>query len=87
MRIPTTIVATLLLALISSFARADEGMWLFNDLPKAQLAEKYGFTPTDAWAEHVMKASVRFNSGGSASFVSQHGTRSDEPSRGGRHAP
>lgn len=73
MRIPTTIATTLLLTLVSSFAWADEGMWLFNDLPKAQLAEKHGFTPTDAWAEHVMRASVRFNSGGSASFVSSTG--------------
>ena len=26
---------------------ADEGMWLFNDLPRQQLAERYGFEPTD----------------------------------------
>lgn len=69
-----TTIATLALSLsLLSIASADEGMWLFNDLPKAQLAEKYDFTPTDAWAEHVMRASVRFNSGGSASFVSSTG--------------
>jgi hypothetical protein len=54
-------------------AAADEGMWLFNDLPRQQLKSRYDFTPSDAWAEHVMKASVRFNSGGSASFVSSTG--------------
>ena len=67
-------IATLTLTLaIASIVSADEGMWLFNDLPKTQLAEKYQFTPTDAWAEQVMRASVRFNSGGSASFVSSTG--------------
>ncbi len=52
---------------------ADEGMWLFNDLPQARLAERYDFQPTDAWAEHLRLASVRFNSGGSGSFVSSDG--------------
>ena len=53
--------------------RADEGMWLFNDLPQAMLQSKYQFSPDDAWAQHVMLSSVRFNSGGSASFVSSTG--------------
>jgi hypothetical protein len=52
---------------------ADEGMWLFNDLPKDYLKKKYDFVPTDEWADHLMKASVRFNVGGSASFVSSSG--------------
>lgn len=73
MRIPTIAAACLASTLTVVPASADEGMWLFNDLPKTQLAEKYGFTPSEAWAEHVMRASVRFNSGGSASFVSSTG--------------
>ena len=52
---------------------ADEGMWLYTDAPRAQLKAKYGFEPDDAWLEHVRKASVRFNSGGSGSFVSEDG--------------
>jgi hypothetical protein len=52
---------------------ADEGMWLFNDLPADQLEAKYDFRPTADWADHLMKASVRFNSGGSASFISSNG--------------
>jgi hypothetical protein len=48
-------------------------MWLFNDLPRDYLKKTYEFEPTDAWARHVMRASVRFNSGGSASFVSSTG--------------
>jgi Peptidase S46 len=54
-------------------ATSDEGMWLFNQLPQKQLSEKYGFKVTDDWAEHLMLSSVRFNSGGSASFVSSTG--------------
>ena len=51
----------------------DEGMWLFNNPPKAHLKAKYNFEPTDAWLDHLQKASVRFNSGGSGSFVSANG--------------
>ena len=52
---------------------ADEGMWLFNALPKKHLKQEHGFDATDDWARHVMLSSVRFNSGGSASFVSANG--------------
>jgi len=58
---------------LAQTASADEGMWLFNDLPKEHLKTKYGFEPSDEWAQHVMLSSVRFNSGGSASFVSSKG--------------
>jgi len=63
--------AMLLVTAISS--RADEGMWLFNNPPLRQLKEKYQFEPTSQWLEHLQKASVRFNSGGSGSFVSATG--------------
>ncbi|GIW78564.1 MAG: hypothetical protein KatS3mg105_0371 [Gemmatales bacterium] len=52
---------------------ADEGMWLFNHPPREYLKKKYGFVPTDRWLEHVQKSSVRFNNGGSGSFVSADG--------------
>jgi hypothetical protein len=52
---------------------ADEGMWLFNHPPRNILKERYGFDPTDQWLEHVQKSSVRFNSGGSGSFISPDG--------------
>jgi hypothetical protein len=54
-------------------AVADEGMWLFNAPPLKQLKQKYQFQPTPQWLEHLQKASVRFNSGGSGSFVSANG--------------
>src|SRR5689334_19806398 len=52
---------------------ADEGMWLLNQPPRALLKKQYDFDLSDAFLERVMKASVRFNSGGSGSFVSPHG--------------
>jgi hypothetical protein len=52
---------------------ADEGMWLFNNPPKKLLKERYGFDAPSSWYDHVQKASVRFNSGGSGSFVSADG--------------
>jgi hypothetical protein len=52
---------------------ADEGMWLFNDPPQKVLKERYGFEPTEEWLRHLQRASVRFNSGGSGSFVSSDG--------------
>src|SRR6266403_2322839 len=54
-------------------SRADEGMWLFNNPPLKQLKEKYQFEPAAQWLEHLQKSSVRFNSGGSGSFVSPNG--------------
>jgi hypothetical protein len=61
------------LLLLGRGARADEGMWLFSAPPREPIKAKYGFELTDAWLEHLMKASVRFNSGGSGSFVSGDG--------------
>jgi hypothetical protein len=52
---------------------ADEGMWLLNDPPRQHLKQKYDFNLTDEWLEHARLASVRFNSGGSGSFVSADG--------------
>ena len=57
----------------SNYAKADEGMWLFNDLPTKLLKDRYGFEPSQEWAEHLMKSCVRFNVGGSASFISSTG--------------
>lgn len=54
-------------------ARADEGMWLPTAPPRKLLESRYNFAPGDAWFEHLQKASVRFNNGGSGAFVSAGG--------------
>src|SRR6059058_1310396 len=56
-----------------SIVLANEGMWLFNNPPLKRIKEQYGFEPDAKWLEHVQKSSVRFNSGGSGSFVSADG--------------
>ncbi|HET6177474.1 MAG TPA: S46 family peptidase [Candidatus Sulfotelmatobacter sp.] len=67
---------SMLLALafvFSTMATADEGMWLYNAPPKARIKAKYGFELTQEWLDHVRLSSVRFNNGGSGSFVSPDG--------------
>jgi hypothetical protein len=56
-----------------SFTLADEGMWLYNEPPKDKIKAKYGFELTQAWLDHLRLSSVRFNNGGSGSFVSANG--------------
>jgi hypothetical protein len=69
-RVATFGVVALLLA---GGATADEGMWTFDNPPAKRLLEVYGFTPTQQWLDQVRLASVRFNDGGSGSFVSPEG--------------
>ena len=57
----------------STLATADEGMWLYNEPPTAKIKAKYGFELTQEWLDHVRLSSVRFNNGGSGSFVSADG--------------
>lgn len=65
----------LLLSLLASslVVCADEGMWTFDNPPTKLIQEKYGFTLTKDWLDHVRLSSARLNDGGSGSFVSPHG--------------
>ena len=58
---------------LSVAAPADEGMWLFNQFPKPVPAGKYRFEVTNEFLDHLRLASVRFNDGGSGSFLSPDG--------------
>ena len=59
--------------MFSTMVTADEGMWLYNAPPKDKIKAKYGFDLNQAWLDHVRLSSVRFNNGGSGSFVSADG--------------
>ena len=65
--------ALLTAALLAPAGFADEGMWTFDNPPVKLLHERYNFTPTQQWLDHLRLASVRLNDGGSGSFVSPHG--------------
>src|ERR1700687_1975032 len=73
MKLTRNIVLFALCALCVPVSRADEGMWLFNNPPSKNLQDKSHCQPTAAWLELLQKSSVRFNSGGSGSFVSADG--------------
>jgi hypothetical protein len=73
-KLPSTFcVLFLTVSLLIIPARADEGMWPFNIVPRAEIKRRHGFEVTDAWLRRVQMASVRFNNGGSGSFVSPDG--------------
>jgi hypothetical protein len=60
-------------ALFAAAVSADEGMWTFDHPPTKLIQDKYHFTLTQSWLDHVRLASARLNDGGSGSFVSPHG--------------
>ena len=66
-------LALLLAIAVAPLARADEGMWTFNNFPSDRVAKKYGFRPDQAWLDHVRLSSARLAQGCSASFVSAEG--------------
>jgi hypothetical protein len=68
-----TLLFAFSLFFISTLAFSDEGMWTYDNPPLKQLKEKYGFEPTKEWLDHVRLSSVRFNDGGSGSFISPNG--------------
>jgi hypothetical protein len=64
----------ILLATSAGFlCHADEGMWLVNQFPTQAVKQKYGFEVTDQFLKHIQRSSVRFNNGGSGSFISPEG--------------
>src|SRR6185295_8663343 len=67
-----SLALTLVVLVQLPLARADEGMWPFDNPPRKEWKERYNFDPSEAWLEHVRLASVRVE-GASASFVSPNG--------------
>jgi len=72
-RQPLATTALLSALFAGGIVNADEGMWTFSNLPKNTLKQKYGFEPSPQWLDHLRLSAVRFNSGGSGSFVSPDG--------------
>jgi len=64
--------ATTMLSAASTPARADEGMWTFDNFPIQTVNDKYGTRIDQAWLDRVRNAAVRL-SGCSASLVSGEG--------------
>jgi len=68
-----TLAALAALALAPLAARADEGMWTFDNFPSQKVEQSYGFKPSPEWLRHAQLASARLAGGCSASFVSPEG--------------
>jgi V8-like Glu-specific endopeptidase len=52
---------------------ADEGMWPFDLVPRAEIAKKYNVQITDDWLRQLQRSIVRIESGCTGSFVSPEG--------------
>ncbi|MDP3116539.1 MAG: S46 family peptidase [Phenylobacterium sp.] len=62
-----------LFGLSAGTARADEGMWTFDNFPAAKVEDAYGVKIDQPWLDKVRAASVRLTNGCSASVVSGQG--------------
>ena len=62
-----------LFAMLPVLASADEGMWTFDNPPRAAIKERYGVDLTDAWLQQVRLGTVRLESGCTGSFISGTG--------------
>ena len=68
-----SITLAVMVVTLCTGARADEGMWLYNDFPSADVKAAHGFAPDAKWLEKARLSSVRLAGGCSGSFVSKDG--------------
>jgi hypothetical protein len=61
------------LSLLAAPALADEGMWTFDNFPRAAVKQKYGVEATDAWLQRLQRSITRHESGCTGSFISPDG--------------
>jgi hypothetical protein len=66
------ILVLMLAAAAAAPARADEGMWTFDNFPADAVKQAYGVEITPAWLDHVRLSTVRLTNC-TASFVSPDG--------------
>jgi hypothetical protein len=67
------ILIAVLAAMADRDTIADEGMWTFDNPPRATIADKYGVTLDAAWLDRVRLATVRLEGGCTGSFISGEG--------------
>ena len=60
-------------SLLPAMAIADEGMWTFDNPPRAALQQRYGVELTADWLDRVRKGTVRLDGGCTGSFISGSG--------------
>src|ERR1700722_16613077 len=65
--------AAALVLLAGGAARADEGMWPFDEAPVSRVKDALGVSIDSRWLDHLREASVRLTNGCSASIVSRGG--------------
>ena len=66
-------VASCTLILTAAAAHAAEGMWTFDNAPKAAIKQQLGVEVSDAWLQRVQRSITRHESGCTGSFVSPDG--------------
>jgi hypothetical protein len=66
-------VLVALAGVAATAARADEGLWTFDNFPAAKVKAAYGVDITPAWLDRVQAAAVRLSVGCSGSVVSAQG--------------
>ena len=66
-------LAASFLLLLASAALADEGMWTFDNFPKAAVKQKYNVDVNDGWLQRVQRSITRHESGCTGSFISPDG--------------
>lgn len=65
--------ALVLLLAVAIPAAADEGMWTFQNFPRAAVKQKYGVDITDAWLQRIQRSITRHETGCTGSFISPQG--------------
>ncbi|MET0536291.1 MAG: S46 family peptidase [Steroidobacter sp.] len=58
---------------VAGVAVADEGMWTFDNVPRAAIQQKYGVALEKPWLDKLQRATTRHENGCTGSFVSPDG--------------
>jgi hypothetical protein len=67
------LIAFVLVCCATVVAHAEEGMWTFDNPPRAVIEKAYGVDLTGAWLKRLRLATIRLEQGCTASFISRDG--------------